>query len=156
MPPLAFRTVLLAALVPLSTMGQDVPISEPRTASKAEYLSCLVDRALIDKRTRALQEQDKALKELSVKFQAAEADLAEQVKRNPPRTKKAIDSYNRAVSARNSSAERFNERGKSIQREQEGLNGFIVDSNIRCGRLLVSVEVAAEAEQEFQSLPRAK
>ena len=156
MPAIASRTVVFAVLVPLSIVSPDALASEPRTATKAEYLACLVDKASIDRRSQLLQQRDKALKDLAVTFQAAEADLAEQVRRKRPNSQKEMASYNRAVDARNKSAERFNEQGRSIQRDQQALNGFIFDTNAKCGNLLISAEVATEAEKEFDSLSRSK
>ena len=150
------RSALLLTLIPFAATAQETTPAEPRAASKAEYLACLVQRDLIDRRTQSLQEQDEALKVHAGKFQAAEADLARQVKQSPPRTKKEIESYNRAVAARNKSAERFNEQGRSLQRDNHALNIQIIETNTTCGKLLVSAEIAAAAEEEFQSRTRPK
>jgi hypothetical protein len=156
MPVFSSRTVVSAALVLCSTASPGAPESAPRTATKAEYLACLIDKATIDKRSRSLEQRDRALKDLDLKFQAAEADLAEQVRRKRPTSQKEIESYNRAVAARNKSAERFNEQGRSVQQDQRALNGFIFDTNARCGNLLVPAEVAAEAESDFNRLSLTK
>ena len=154
MHSIASRALVVTALLPIATIAAGAPESEAREATKAEYLACLIDKAAIDRRIQSLEQRDKALKDLAVRFQAAEADLAEQVRRKRPNSQKEIESYNRAVAARNRSAERFNEGGRSIQRDQQALNGLIFDTNAKCGNLLVPAGVAAEAENEFQGLPR--
>lgn len=146
----AVSYVLLMSVVPMVGFGAESEAPAPRTATKDEYFACLDASDSIEARKTKLAERDRRHKELAAKFQAAEADLAAQVKKHAPSTKAEIESYNGAVARRNASAERFNAESRSIQLEQRALNDLIVATNTSCGGLLISEEVAQAAEQRKQ------
>ncbi len=137
----------------MSGVSAESEASAPRTATKEEYFACLDAADSIEAKKTKLAERDRRHKELAVKFQAAEADLAAQVKKHAPSTKSEIESYNGAVARRNASAERFNLESRGLQLEQRALNDLIVATNTNCGGLLVSEEVVQAAEQRKRTSP---
>ena len=144
---------MLMSVVPVCSFGAEPEVSAPRAATKDEYFACLDAADSVDEKRAKLAERDRRHKELAAKFQAAEADLAAQVKKHAPSTKSEIESYNQAVARRNASAERFNLESRSLQLEQRALNDLIVATNTSCGRLLISEEVAQAAEQRKRTSP---
>lgn len=139
--------LLTSACVSLSgvALAQDSPL---RVATKEQYAHCLETADAIEQRSAALAKHQDARQALALKFQAADDDLGAQVKRQAPKTKGEIASYNRAVETRNRSAKEFNEASRSLDREQDALNATIVAHNQLCGSLLISSDVKQEVEQE--------
>lgn len=144
------------AFVLLSSLAAGAAPAEPRLATKDEYLACLVAQSAIDAKKTRLGDSEVKLKERAAKFQAAEADLASQVKKHAPATNAEIESYNRAISARNASARSVNSESLALQKEQAALNELIFATNAQCGRLLVSREVAQAAEDEHRKMREEK
>lgn len=119
---------------------------EPRLATKDEYLACLRAQSSIEARQARLQARDLAFQQRAARFQAAGADLAAQVKQHPPTTQRSWASYNQAIAARNASAAELNQAATAMQQEQASLNQQILETNARCGTLMVSAEDARAAE----------
>jgi hypothetical protein len=137
-------------ILPWAALAQPSP-PEPRLASKDDYLSCLVATSSIEARKAALAEKDGQLKAKAAKFQEAETDLAAQVKKHPPTTKKEIESYNKAIDSRNASVETLNKASRGLQQELAALNKLIFEANARCGSMLVRPEDAQAAEEEHRA-----
>lgn len=150
MPRAARLCALLGLLLPAAASAQD---AQPRMSTKAEYAACLDASDTIDRRKQALSKRGDELAVLSAKFKAADADLAAQVGRHAPRTPTEIASYNRAIDTRNQAVKEYNERVRSIEREQSELNALILQTNASCGSLRLSPEVkeAVEAERRNRS-----
>lgn len=105
----------------------------------------LANESLETKRA-AFAERDTTQRAQAAKFQAAEADLAAQVKRHAPSKKAELESYNWAVEARNVSAESLNRETRAIQAEQAALNTLILETNARRGGILVTEEIIKDVE----------
>jgi len=146
----AFLCVLLLGLHVSSIRAQDAP---PRLATKEQYAACLESGDEIDRRTQTLTKQQQEHKELSANFQAADGRLSAQVQRHVPRTKAEVESYNQAVAKRNVAVKDFNERSRTVERDQLALNTLVLQTNATCGTLLISLEVkeAVEAERRTRA-----
>jgi hypothetical protein len=140
---------------PMAALSESIA-QEPRLATKNEYLSCLQEMSSIEGKRGDLSAKEAKHKERAAKFQAAEADLAAQVKKHTPSTKKEIESYNRAVAARNASAESLNKDSMSLQQQQTALNKQILETNAECSAITVSPEDAQAAEEEHRKRSVAK
>lgn len=138
---------VIYSLLPLSSLGAEPEPAALKTATKAQYFSCLDAGELIEAKKLKLIERERLHKERASKFEAAEADLAAQVKRHAPSKKSEIESYNKAIAKRNASAERFNLESQSLQVEQRALNDLVFATNTRCGALLISEELAQAASE---------
>jgi hypothetical protein len=155
---MAASLVLLSGFLliePMAALAESIA-QEPRVATKNEYLSCLQEMSSIEGKRADLSAKEGKHKERAAKFQAAEADLATQVKRHLPATKKEIESYNRAVAARNASAESLNKDSMSLQQQQTALNNQIFQTNAQCSAIVVSPEDAQAAEEEHRKRSAAK
>lgn len=137
----------LSTCWPPASLGTESESSALKTATKEQYFACLDASDTIEARRAKLMEQETAHKALDARFQAAEADLAAQVKRHAPSTPSEIQSYNRAIGRRNASAERLNRESLSLQLEQRALNDFITATNSLCSGLLVSDELVQAASE---------
>jgi hypothetical protein len=146
----AFICVLFLGLHLSSTSAQDAP---PRLATKEQYAACLESSEEIDRRTQTLTKRQQEHKALSAKFQAADGRLSAQVQRHVPRTKAEVESYNQAVAKRNAAVKDFNERSRTIERDQVALNTLVLQTNATCGALLISHEVkeAVDAERRTRA-----
>lgn len=141
--------VFALMLASSSALAED-RLVEPHDATKEEYLECLIARSSAEEGQSRLSENERKHKERVAKFQAAEEDLNDQVKRHFPTTKREIESYNRAVTARNASVKSLNKEVQSLQEEQAAVNKMIVEANGKCSSLVVSPEVAQAAEAEHR------
>jgi predicted nucleic acid-binding Zn-ribbon protein len=157
--------LLLVASIPAVASSEDEPSSPPaasapaagaRLATKSEYLACLVAKSALETKKDQLMEGDRRQQEQTAKFQKAEADLNAQVKKHTPTTKREIESYNRAIDARNKSADALNTSATSLQQEFAAFNKQVVETNARCGSLLVMPDVAQEAQEEHKRMTGAK
>jgi chromosome segregation ATPase len=139
---------ILLAVLPQAGLADDAGSSEPRFASKEEYSACLDAADAVDERRSRFNSRQRQHQEMAAKFQAAEADLAAQVRKHRPSTKAEIESYNRAIAKRNSSVKSLNIEAQSLQLELNELNDQVVENNTRCGGLVVAHEVADAVERE--------
>ena len=147
------RCALLMMLVPFAVSAAGPAASAPRMATKEEYLACVLANESLEAKRTAFAERDTRQRAQAAKFQAAEADLAAQVKRHAPSKKAERESYNRAVEARNASAESLNRETRAIQAEQAALNTLILETNTRCGGILVSAEIIKDVEAGRRDVP---
>lgn len=127
-----------------------MPAAEPVSATKEQYLACLVAQSFVEARKSRFADEEKKYKAFAAKFQAAEASLAAQVKKHAPSNRAEIESYNKAVASRNQTAQSLNAGAEALQRELAAVNKLVVETNSKCGGLLVSAEVAQAAEEEFR------
>lgn len=141
----------VVALMPLpGTAGAQDAASAPRLSTQEEYLACLLDGERIEAGQARIAARAKAHEERALKFQAADDDLAAQVKRHAPSTAKEIASYNRAVTRRNAQVEELNRDAMALQREQAAMNRLVFERNERCGGRLIDAELKEAAEAEFR------
>ncbi len=150
MHPRAYPCFLCLALHLSSTSAQDAPA---RLATREQYVACLESGDEIERRTQALTRREQEHKELSAKFEAADRRLSAQVQRHVPRTKAEVESYNQAVAKRNAAVKDFNERARSIERDQVALNALVLQTNATCGTLLISLEVKEAVDAERRARP---
>lgn len=139
--------VLLAGAGPLTGAAAEPEPSALTTATKEQYFSCLDAYDVITEKRVKLTEREQVHKDQATKFEAAEADLAAQIRRHAPSTKAELESYNKAIAKRNLSAQRFNHESRSLKVEQLALNDLIVATNTRCGGMLVSEELVQAATE---------
>ena len=150
------RVLAGTLLVPLMAAAQTAEGSAVRFASKDEYLACLQAGDEIQARQSALAERDARLKAMVVKFQADQADLAAQANKRPPSTPAEIAAYNRVVGVQKAQIITLNQELRAIQTDQTIANKRVVDTNARCGGLVVSPEVADEVAAIRAKSARAK
>ena len=150
-------TAFALVAVCISAAGAEAPPPPPtpRIATKDEYLTCMRAQDAIEAKKEQLVDQEKKLKVMDAKFRAAEADLAAQVKRHAPASDHEVRSYNKAVAARNASAQAFNRDNQALQRAQAQFNELVLDNNARCGSLRFALEdkEAADEERRNSGLP---
>ncbi len=150
MSPSACSRTLLFYLVPCAALAQNDIVRESQVATKEKYIACKFLEEDIKLRRSELSKLEEESKAYAVKFQAADASLAEQVKRHAPSAKAEFESYNRAVEKRNQAAKAFNDRNSTLQRRQTSLNDSVFEYNAKCGVLLVDPEVVKAVEQELR------
>jgi hypothetical protein len=131
-------------------IGAETAASTPRLATKSEYVACLAAKDQLDAATARFEVRKKQFDDRARRFRAAHAGLDAQVKQHPPRTEGEVASYNRAVAAANGEAQALNRESEALQRDVEALNLKVADTNGRCGALLISPELAQEAEAEHR------
>jgi chromosome segregation ATPase len=129
-------------------MAQPAQEAESRLASKEEYAACLDAEDEFERNRVSLIRRQEELKQLSAKFKAADDKFNAQVRQHAPSSKAEIQSYNRAVENRNQHVKEFNERGRTLQREQSQLNARVVEHNTKCSSLVVDTETRDLVAQE--------
>jgi chromosome segregation ATPase len=145
-----FLVQVVALLVASSPALADVTAAVPHDATKEQYLECLVARSSAEARQSRLAQSERKYKERVAKFQVAEEDLNAQVRRHAPSTQHEVESYNKAIAARNASVQSLNKELQRLQDEQASVSKTILEANGKCSSLVVSPEVAKAAEEEHR------